>query len=156
MMTTKMMQMKRNSMPIAAPASHPPTPDFKFSTNSHMENGHPRIPKKTALMDSISLPVVSPTFERLKRNGIWLHSLAGALILAHAVSHFRSETTHTLYFWCLLLISLDIFLLVIAGRDLLHQLPRVNLFFRLVEIIFFFCIGTLMIIEGNELTGIVH
>jgi hypothetical protein len=107
-------------------------------------------------MDSISLPVVSPTFERLKRHGVWLHTLAGILILAHAISHFRSESTHTLYFWCLLIISLDIFLLVLAGRDLLRQLPRVNLFFRLVEIIFFFGIGVLMIIEGNELTGIVH
>lgn len=107
-------------------------------------------------MDSISLPVVSPTFERLKISGVWLHSLAGVLILAHAISHFRSENTHTLYFWCLLLISIDILLLVIAGRDLLQQLPRVNLFFRLVEIIFFFCIGTLMVVQGNELTGIVH
>ncbi|HEY4108619.1 hypothetical protein [Puia sp.] len=107
-------------------------------------------------MDSISLPVVSPAFEKLKRNGVWLHSLAGVLLLAHAVSHFRSENTHTLYFWCLLLISLDIFLLVIAGRDLLQQLPRVNLFFRSVEVIFFFCIGVLMILEGNEITGIVH
>lgn len=111
---------------------------------------------KLLLMDSITLPVVAPTFERLKRNGVRLHTLAGILLLAHAISHFRSETTHTLYFWCLLIISLDIFLLVIAGRDLLRQLPRVNLFFRLVEIIFFFGIGVLMIVEGNELTGIVH
>ena len=107
-------------------------------------------------MDSISLPVVAPTFERLKRNGIWLHSLAATLLLAHAISHFRSESNHTLYFWCLLIISLDIFLLVTAGRDLLRQLPRINLFFRSIEIIFFFCIGVLMIIEGNELIGIVH
>ncbi|HLZ87756.1 MAG TPA: hypothetical protein VKQ52_10960 [Puia sp.] len=107
-------------------------------------------------MDSISLPVVDPAFEKLKRNGVWLHTLAGALLLAHAISHFRSESTHTLYFWCLLIISLDIFLLVLAGRHLLQQLPRVNLFFRFIEIIFFLCIGVLMIIEGNELTGIVH
>jgi hypothetical protein len=121
-----------------------------------VENRGGRILPKTVLMDSISLPVVSPAFEKLKRNGVWLHSLAGVLLLAHAVSHFRSENTHTLYFWCLLLISLDIFLLVIAGRDLLQQLPRVNLFFRSVEVIFFFCIGVLMILEGNEITGIVH
>ena len=121
-----------------------------------MENPRFRISKKTALMDSISLPVVSPAFERLKRNGVWLHSLAATLLLTHAVSHFRSENTHTLYFWCLLFISLDIFLLVIAGRDLLGQIPRVNLFFRCIEIVFFFCIGVLMINEGNEIPGIVH
>ena len=107
-------------------------------------------------MDSISLPVISPAFSRLKRNGIRLHTLAGILILAHALSHFRSETTHSLYFWCLLLISVDILLLVIAGRDLLQQMPRVNLFFRLIEVIFFFGIGVLMVVEGNEVTGIVH
>ena len=121
-----------------------------------MESRYSRIPVKTALMDSISLPVVSPSFERLKRNGVWLHTVAAILILAHAISHFRSETTHSLYFWCLLLISADIFLLVLAGRHLLQQIPRVNLFFRLIEVIFFFCIGVLMIVEGNEVTGIVH
>ena len=121
-----------------------------------MENPGLRILQKTALMDSISLPVVSPAFERLKKNGAMMHVLAGVLLLAHAMSHFRGETTHTLYFWCLLFISLDIFLLVIAGRDLLQQLPRLNLFFRMIEIVFFFGIGVLMIVEGNELTGIVH
>lgn len=121
-----------------------------------MENLGFCIFQKTALMDSISLPVVAPAFERLKRHGVWLHSLAGILLMAHAVSHFRGENAHTLYFWCLLFISLDIFLLVIVGRDLLQQLPRINLFFRSVEIIFFFCIGVLMIVEGHELTGIVH
>lgn len=107
-------------------------------------------------MDSISLPVVHPAFERLKRSGSWLHVVAGLLILTHAISHFRSEESPTLYFWCQLMISLDIFLLVLAGRDILRQLPRVNLFFRVVEIIFFLGIGTLMLVQGNLITGIVH
>ncbi|SRR5260221_51754 len=107
-------------------------------------------------MDSISLPVVAPAFERLKRSGAWLHLIAGFLILTHAVSHFRSEESHTLYFWCQLIISLDIFLLVLAGKDILRQLPRVNLFFRLVEIIFFLGIGTLMLLQGHILISIVH
>lgn len=107
-------------------------------------------------MDSISLPVVAPRFDRLKRTGNWLHLLAGALILAHAVSHFRSESTHTLYFWCQLLISLDIFLLVLVGRDILAQMPRLNLLFRLIEGIFFLCIGILMLIEGNVASGAFH
>jgi hypothetical protein len=107
-------------------------------------------------MDSISLPVIAPRLDKLKRSGGWLHLLAGALILAHAISHFRGETTHTLYFWCLLIISLDIFLLVLVGRDLLHQMPRMNLLFRCVEIIFFLGIGTLMLVEGNPMTGLFH
>ena len=108
-------------------------------------------------MDSISFPVVVPAFERLKRNGVWLHSLAGALLLTHAFSHFRAESAHTLYFWCLLFISLDIFLLVIAGRDLLQQLPRINLFFRSVEIVFFFCIYHLNLFAvETQYTGIAY
>ena len=107
-------------------------------------------------MDSISLPVVSPRFERLKRSGTWLHLLAAALILAHAVSHFRGESSHTLYFWCLLLISIDIFLLVLVGRDILRQVPRINLLFRLVEIVFFLGIGIFTLLEGHAAAGAFH
>jgi hypothetical protein len=107
-------------------------------------------------MDSISLPVVHPAFERLKRSGTGLHLAAGMLILTHAVSHFRSEESPTLYFWCLVLISLDIFLLVLAGRDILRQAPRVNLFFRIVEIVFFLGIGTVMLMHAHRLTGFIH
>jgi hypothetical protein len=107
-------------------------------------------------MDSISLPVVAPAFERLKRSGTWLHLTAGVLILTHAVSHFRGEESHTLYFWCQLIISLDIFLLVLAGKDILRQLPKVNLFFRLVEAIFFLGIGILMLLQGHLVIAIIH
>ncbi len=107
-------------------------------------------------MDSISLSVVHPSFERLKRSGSWLHLTAGALILAHAFSHIRSEESPTLYFWCQLLISLDIFLLVLAGGDLLRQLPKVNLFFRGVEIVFFLGISLLMFVQRHYATAILH
>jgi hypothetical protein len=107
-------------------------------------------------MDAISLPVIAPRLDRLKRTSGRLHLLAAALILAHAVSHFRGETTHTLYFWCLLIISLDIFLLVLVGRELLLQMPRINLLFRFVEIVFFLGIGSLMFVEGSPVTGLFH
>ncbi len=107
-------------------------------------------------MDSISLPVIAPRLDRLKGSGSWLHLLAGALILAHAVSHFRGEAAHTLYFWCLLLISLDIFVLVIFGRGMLLQLPRLNLFFRVIEIAFFTGIGILTLLEAHPLTGVFY
>jgi hypothetical protein len=107
-------------------------------------------------MDAISLPVVAPSFERLKRSGTLLHITAAVLILTHAISHFRSESSPTLYFWCQLIISLDIFLLVLAGKDILRQLPKVNLFFRLVEIIFFLGIGLLMLFERHVLAAVIH
>lgn len=107
-------------------------------------------------MDSISLPVVHPASEKLKRSSSWLHVIAGLLILSHALSHVHQHETPTLYFWCLLIISLDIFILVMAGRDVLRQLPNVNLFFRLVEVIFFLGIALLMFFSGHTLTAIVH
>jgi hypothetical protein len=107
-------------------------------------------------MDSISLPVIAPRLDRLKRSGSWLHLLAGALILVNAITHFRGEATHTLYFWCLLLISLDIFVLVIFGRGMLLQLPRLNLFFRVIEIAFFTGIGILTLLEAHPLTGLFY
>ena len=51
---------------------------------------------------------------------------------------------------------MDIFILVLAGKDILRQLPRVNLFFRLVEIIFFLGIGLLMLFQGHALVGVIH
>jgi hypothetical protein len=107
-------------------------------------------------MDAISFPVITPKYQRLKSNSARLHLLAGALILAHAISHFRGETRHTLYFWCQLFISIDIFLLVLVGRDILQQTPRINLFFRIVEIIFFLGIGILMLTQQHPVTGIFH
>jgi hypothetical protein len=107
-------------------------------------------------MDSISLPVVHPAFEKLKRSGSWLHMAAGLLILTHALSHFHRHESPTLYFWCLLIISLDIFILVGIGREVLRQSPRVNLFFRVVEIVFFLGIGLMMLAERSWVTAGVH
>jgi hypothetical protein len=107
-------------------------------------------------MDSISLPVVHPAFEKLKRSGSWLHVAAGLLILTHAISHFHRHESPTLYFWCQLIISLDIFILVGAGREILRQSPRVNLFFRVVEIVFFLGIGWMMLLEKNWMTACIH
>src|ERR1700742_1908837 len=140
MMRKKMMQTRRNSTHTAAAASlthrRPRSHKFFYGVWPFLHQS-----SKTALMDSISLPVVAPKLDRLKRSGSWLHLLAGALILTHAFSHFRGETTHTLYFWCMLFISLDIFLLVLVGRDILQQAPRLNLLFRIIEITFFAGIG---------------
>ena len=107
-------------------------------------------------MDSISLPVIDPKFEKLKNSGVWLHLTAGLLILSHALSHFHRQESPAVYFWCQLIISLDIFILVLAGRDLLRQMPNVNLFFRIVEIVFFLGIGLILLMEGNWTSGIIH
>ena len=107
-------------------------------------------------MDSLSLPVVHPASEKLKRSGATLHLIAGLLIITHAFSHFHQRESPAIYFWCQLIISLDIFILVLAGRDTLRQLPRVNLFFRIVEILFFLGIGLIMLTEGKPVIATIH
>ena len=107
-------------------------------------------------MDSISLPVVHPAFEKLKKSGNWLHIAAGLLILTHAISHMHRQETPTIYFWCQLLISVDIFILVLAGRETLRDMPNVNLFFRMVEVLFFLGIGLVMAFAGSWAAAAVH
>jgi hypothetical protein len=107
-------------------------------------------------VNSLSLSVVHPSFERLKRSGKWLHLVAGLLILTHALSHAHRTESSPVYFWCQLIISLDILILVLAGRDALSQLPLVNLFFRVVEIVFFLGIGVLMLLGGKTGIAVVH
>ena len=107
-------------------------------------------------MNSLSLPVIHPAFERLKQSGKWLHFGAGLLILTHALSHIYEKESSPVYFWCQLIIALDILILVFAGRDAISQLPMVNLFFRVVEVVFFLGIGLLMLFAGKTGSGIVH
>ena len=107
-------------------------------------------------MNSLSLPVVHPSFQKLKHSGRLLHLTAGGLILAHAISHFNQPQSSPIYLGCLLLIALDIFILVFAGKNILIDMPKVNLFFRLTEIIFFLGIGITLFIESKWLTGSLH
>jgi len=107
-------------------------------------------------MNSLALPVVHPAFQQLKRSGRILHLAAGALILVHAISHFREPHTSPVYLGCLLLIAVDIFILVFASKNLVEDMPLVNLFFRLVEIVFFIGIGVTMFVQTRWLAGGVH
>ena len=107
-------------------------------------------------MNSLALPVVHPAFQKLKRSGRILHLAAGALILVHAISHFQEPHTSPIYLGCLFLIAVDIFILVLAVKNLIVDMPRVNLFFRLVEIVFFLGICITMFVEKRWLAGSVH
>ncbi len=102
------------------------------------------------------LPVIHPGFEKMKRSVSLWHIFAGLLILTHALSHAHSQESRPVYFWCQLIISLDIFILVFAGRDMLTQMPQVNLFFRFVEIVFFLGIGLIMLGAGQMAAGLTH
>lgn len=107
-------------------------------------------------MNSLSLPVVHPSFQKLKHAGRLLHLTAGGLILAHAISHFNQPQSSPIYLGCLLLMALDIFILVLAGKNILNDMPKVNLFFRLSEILFFLGIGIMLCVEQKWFMGILH
>jgi hypothetical protein len=107
-------------------------------------------------MNSLSLPVVHPSFQKLKHAGRLLHLTAGGLILVHAISHFNQPQSSPVYLGCLLLMALDIFILVFAGKNILLDMPKVNLFFRLTEILFFLGIGIMLLVESKWFMGTVH
>lgn len=107
-------------------------------------------------MNSLSLPVVHPSFQKLKHAGRLLHLTAGGLILVHAISHFNQPQSSPVYLGCLLLMALDIFILVLAGKNILIDMPKVNLFFRLAEILFFLGIGITLMVESKWAMGSLH
>lgn len=107
-------------------------------------------------MDGISLPVIHPQFENLRRKGRLLHLVAAILIVVHAVSHFNQPGVSFVYFACLLLIALDIFILVLATRSSLSSMPKLNLFFRIIECIFFLGIGVEMLLKEYWFSGGSH
>jgi hypothetical protein len=107
-------------------------------------------------MNSLAFPVVHPAFRKLKRSGRYLHIAAGALILVHAISHIREPHSSPLYLGCLVFMALDIFILAFAGNNIVSDLPVVNLFFRLVEIVFFLGIGLNLCTHGAWVMGTGH
>jgi hypothetical protein len=107
-------------------------------------------------MNSLTIPVFHPAFEKLKRSGRLLHFTAAIVIISHAISHINQPHSSQLYFWCQIILGIDIFLLVFMGRNILQAMPKVNLFFRLVEFLFFLLIGVLTMLKGNWISGLFH
>ena len=107
-------------------------------------------------MNSLALPIVHPAFQNLKRSGKLLHVTAAALILLHAITQVVRPEGSYIYFGCLFLIAVDILILVFAGKNILEERPKVNLFFRFVEFIFFLGIGLDLLLKLNWINGTVH
>ncbi len=106
-------------------------------------------------MNSISIPVIHPAFEKLKNSGRLLHLIAALVLIAHAFSHM-GEGFKAVYFWCLTIFAIDIILLVFSAKNLAVNLPRLNAFFRFAEFIFFIGIGLMMFLGSNWVQGAFH
>lgn len=107
-------------------------------------------------MDLIPIPVVHPAFQHLRRNGKFLHFVAAILIILHAAQHLRQSNHDLLYTSCLFLIAIDILILVFSIRNLVYEWPRLNLFFRVLEWLFFLGIGIQALVDQKWYTGIIH
>lgn len=107
-------------------------------------------------MNSLALPIVHPAFQNLRRSGRLLHLTAAGLILAHAISHFINNDSASVYFWCQVLVAADIIILVFAGRQFLDDMPKVNLFFRIIEVLFFAGIAATVAMKGNWWSAGMH
>lgn len=115
---------------------------------------HPVI--NNCCMNSLSIPVFHPAFEKLKRSGRLLHFTAAIVIISHAISHINQPDFSLLYFSCQIILALDIFLLVFLGRNILLTFPRVNLFFRFVEFLFFLVAGAMLFLKSSWIPGVFH
>ena len=110
---------------------------------------------KISLMNGIAISIIHPSFEQLKRMGRFLHFVAGLLILLNAIHQLQQPVPNHLYFWCQLMIGLDILIVVFANRNLVQELPRMNTVFRFIECIIFLGAAALLLSESNWIMGTV-
>ncbi|HET9057487.1 MAG TPA: hypothetical protein VFN30_11645 [Chitinophagaceae bacterium] len=106
-------------------------------------------------MNSLSLPVIHPAFENLKKNGQLLHLSASILIFANAVHEFKVHDIGAIYFWAQMIIGIDIFLLAIMGKNFLEDAPRYNLAFRFMEVVIFLSFSWMYIIQLHYIMAVV-
>ena len=104
-------------------------------------------------MNSLAIGIVHPAFEQLKRLGRFLHLVAGLLIMIHAFNQLRQPTINYLYFWCLLIVSIDIIILALISRNLVQEMPRVNLIFRFIECVMFVGVALLLLFASQWIMG---
>jgi hypothetical protein len=107
------------------------------------------------LMNALAISIVHPAYENLKRMGRFLHFIAGMLILANAIHQLQQPKFNYLYFWCQLIIGIDILIVVFTNRNLVQELPRMNAVFRFIECIIFLGAAALLLTEANWIMGAV-
>ena len=103
-----------------------------------------------------SLQIVHPAFELLKRSARVLHFIAASIILINALHLLQVHNGNKLLCYTQIIIAVDIFLLVFLGGVLLIEAPKLNLIFRMFEVLTLFGISLTLIKDGHNWLGIVH
>ena len=104
-------------------------------------------------MNALAITIVHPAYENLKRMGRFLHFIAGILILLNATHQLQQPKINHLYFWCQLIIGIDILIVVFTNRNLAQELPKVNAVFRFIECIIFLGAAAILLTETNWIAG---
>ncbi|MBC7903423.1 MAG: hypothetical protein H7Y27_08365 [Gemmatimonadaceae bacterium] len=105
-------------------------------------------------MNALAISIVHPAYENLKKVGRLLHLVAALLIIVNAFNQFHQPKFNHLYFWCQLIIALDIAVIVFTSRNILLELPKVNLAFRLIECVIFTGAASMLLLQENWVLGI--
>jgi len=108
-----------------------------------------RILLKNMLMNALMIGIVHPSFESTKRKASFYHLLAAVIILSIAIQQVLRPGFFHLYFWCPLLIGLDIVVVVFMNRRMLEETPRTHEIFRLVECLLILGAGAIWFNQGN-------
>lgn len=106
-------------------------------------------------MNGLAITIIHPAYEQLKRMGRFFHLAAGGLILANALHQLQQPAINHLYFWCQLLVAIDILVVVFTNRNLVQELPRINAIFRFIECVIFLGAAALLLTESSWLMGAV-
>lgn len=100
-------------------------------------------------MNALAITIVHPAYENLKRRGRFLHFIAALLILANALHQLGQPKLNHLYFWCQLIVSIDILIVIFTNRNLVQELPKMNAIFRFIECVIFFGAAAILVTEQN-------
>ena len=103
-----------------------------------------------------SLQIVHPAFELLKRSARVLHFIAASIILINALHLLQVHNGNKLLCYTQMIIAVDIFLLVFLGGVLLIEAPKLNLIFRMIEVLTLFGISLTLLSDGHNWLGMVH
>jgi hypothetical protein len=107
-------------------------------------------------MSPIAVSIIHPDFQQVKKAGRPLHLLAVLIIVVNALMYIQQPEANRFYFWSQLIVAADILILIVAGKDLLNDSPKFNLFFRLAEVIVFTTFALLLIWKGDWMGGAVQ
>lgn len=104
-------------------------------------------------MNALAINIIHPEFEKLKRTGRFLHLTAAVLIGINAFTQYNNLESNALFFWCQIVIAVDIIILLFTCNNLAHDLPKINLTFRFIECVMFLGVAILLLLSRKWSLG---